>query len=115
MNEHEKISALLPFYISGKLTIQEQEQVKEHIDHCAECIEELALWKDVSQVLANDYSDLKAPPKILDRALDTIGEIETEPNLLLKFWLIIRSQVPLVRKEIWPAPSWFSYWVFWSL
>jgi hypothetical protein len=103
MNTHEEINALLPFYISGKLTEDEYSQVKAHLKNCAACKEELAMWQDVSGVMAEEYQPLKAPQEVLVRALEASQQNATHVNIFAKFWKIVGAQIPLVNRDIWPA------------
>jgi hypothetical protein len=103
MNTHEESSALLPFYVSGELTENEYIQVKRHLEECAECREELEMWRSLSEVMEEDYKRVKAPQGVLKRALETIRKKEERANSFLKSWEILRAQVPLVNKDIWPA------------
>ena len=103
MNTHEEINVLLSFYVSGKLTENEHIQVKIHLEECAECREELGMWRSLSEVIEEDNKRLKAPQEVLNRALATIRENKERANLFLKSWEILRAQIPLVNKEIWPA------------
>ncbi|KAA3646559.1 MAG: hypothetical protein DWQ07_10150 [Chloroflexi bacterium] len=103
MNKHEKIIDLLPFYASGTLSANEQTHVKQHLSACEECKAELELWQGLSQVIHSDYESQTAPPYVLSQALESIQSQPVRTNFFVKAWQIIRSQVPLVKKEIWPA------------
>lgn len=103
MTEHEEINALLPFYVSGKLTDSERIRVHQHLEACAECREEMGLWQNLSGVMKQDYTPLKAPQAALDQALAAIEGNEAHVNFLVKSWRIMQAQVPLVNKEIWTA------------
>jgi hypothetical protein len=103
MSKHEKIVELLPLFISGNLGENERKLVEQHLNECDACREEVALWEEVSFVMTDSYEVAAAPPAVLDQALDSIREREGKPNLFLKSWQVVRAQVPLVRKEIWPA------------
>lgn len=103
MKTHEEISALLPFYVSGELTENEYIQVKNHLEECAECREDLEMWRSISEVMEKDYGRLQAPQKLVTRALEAIRKKEGRANLFLRSWGLLRAQVPLVNKEIWPT------------
>jgi len=40
---HDEIAVLLPWYVNGSLTVDEQIRVEEHVRHCLPCRRELAL------------------------------------------------------------------------
>jgi hypothetical protein len=103
MSKHETIIELLPLFVSGKLSENESAMVQQHLRECDACWEEVVLWEEVSLVMAEAYERKVAPPAVLDQALDTIREREGKPKFFLRSWQVVRAQVPLVRKEIWPA------------
>jgi anti-sigma factor RsiW len=44
----EQISELLPDYLQGNLSNDQHHRVEEHLEHCADCSEEVAIWKKLS-------------------------------------------------------------------
>jgi anti-sigma factor RsiW len=44
----EQISELLPDYLQGNLSPAQQHNVEEHLEHCADCSEEVVIWKKLS-------------------------------------------------------------------
>jgi anti-sigma-K factor RskA len=44
----ERISELLPDYLQGSLRSDEQQSVESHLAQCADCFEEVAIWKKLS-------------------------------------------------------------------
>jgi anti-sigma-K factor RskA len=44
----EQISELLPDYLQGNLSPEQHHRVEEHLEHCAECSEEVVIWKKLS-------------------------------------------------------------------
>ena len=44
----ERISELLPDYLQGCLPPEQAKLVEQHIEHCAECLEDVAIWKKLS-------------------------------------------------------------------
>ena len=103
MNNHEKFSTLLPFYVSGQITKEERQQLKAHLDHCNECRESLEMWQAVSEVMTDDYEPVHVPSRILENALVSIREDQVKANIFLKIYQLIMAQIPLVNKEIWPT------------
>jgi len=41
----EQIAELLPDYLQGNLSREQAAQVEEHCQHCADCLDEVAVWK----------------------------------------------------------------------
>ncbi len=102
MNKHQEIKALLPFYVSGQLSQQEFHDLSAHLSECAACRDELALWQDTSEAIAEGAPAATASPQVLLGALETIHQAQC-PNALQRAWQLIKAQLPLVRREIWPA------------
>lgn len=44
----EQISELLPDYLQGNLSPDQHHHVEEHLEHCMDCSEEVAIWKKLS-------------------------------------------------------------------
>jgi anti-sigma factor RsiW len=44
----EEIGELLPDYLQGSLKAEQDELVEQHIEQCADCREEVAIWKKLS-------------------------------------------------------------------
>ena len=44
----EQISELLPDYLQGNLSTSQNHNVEEHLEHCADCSEEVLIWKKLS-------------------------------------------------------------------
>lgn len=103
MKTHEKFSEMLPMFVSGQLSAADRSVVQAHLGECAACREEVALWEDLSSMMAHEYEQMPAPSQVLEGALESIRESEGKPNLIRRSWQVVRAQVPLVRKEIWPA------------
>lgn len=102
MNQHDKIQDLLTEYVAGELTDMQCQQVEAHLEVCEDCREEVRLWQDVSTVMAEDFKPQVPPQAVLQRALE---EIHRPPRQIpwLRPLRILRAQVPLVQREIWPA------------
>ena len=94
MNEHKKIKELIPFYAAGTLSDEERERIAQHLEQCADCRAELELWQSVSEEIHVSNEALQAP------ALRPIP-VKKPSRHLWKAWYILRSQVPLIRAEIW--------------
>jgi len=44
----ERISELLPDYLQGSLSPDQHRNVEAHLEHCADCSEEVAVWRKLS-------------------------------------------------------------------
>jgi len=94
MNEHKQIIESIPFYAAGTLPEEERERIAQHLEQCADCRAELELWKSVSEEIHVSNEALQVP------ALRPIP-VKKPSRHLWKAWYILRSQVPLIRAEIW--------------
>jgi anti-sigma factor RsiW len=103
MSEHFKINDLLPLYVAGSLDKKQAETVRNHLAICEDCREDLMLWQAMAGEVVHEARQASAPLHLAELALD---RIETEPVKHSKVRQIIQlllSQIPLVRREIWPA------------
>jgi hypothetical protein len=94
MNEHTKMKELIPFYAAGTLPDEEREKVAQHLQQCADCRAELRLWQSVSDEIRASDQKLRTPEL---RQMP----LKKQSRHLWKAWYILRSQVALIRKEIW--------------
>lgn len=98
MNDHTKMKELIPFYASGTLPDEEHAKVTQHLEQCADCRAELELWQSVSEEIRTSDQALRAPE------LRQIPIKQTSRHLW-KAWYILRSQVSLIRTEIWVSSA----------
>lgn len=98
MNEHEKMKELIPFYAAGTLPDEEHEKVAQHLQQCPDCRAELQLWQIVSREIRTSDQKLGAP------ALKQTP-VKKPSRHLWKAWYILRSQVTLIRTEIWVSSA----------
>ena len=52
----EQISELLPDYLQGRLSREQDQNVEAHLDQCAECSEEVVIWRKLSLLPVNQPS-----------------------------------------------------------
>ncbi len=109
MNTHVEISELLPLYVSGALTDEQRRLVEQHLHSCEECQADLALWHSVSREIVTGSQAIIAPKGLVGRALAVVPP--TQPQGL-GIWAklhhganLLRSQIPLIQREIWPASA----------
>ena len=108
MNEHAQLSDLLPLYISGGLDREQRLAVEKHLAGCAECQADLALWQTVAGAVVLEDQGVAAPRGLAERALERTGAAhrpEQRTAWLRRIWQLLRSQMPLVQREIWPASA----------
>lgn len=109
MNEHTRISNLLPLYVSGALDRPQRDDVEKHLAVCAECKSDLAFWKAISVEIRLENQSAAAPNGLTDRAINSIQSAMPIPDRIkVKFQRVLyllRSQMPLVQHEIWPASA----------
>lgn len=105
MRDHDSLSPLLPFYAAGTLSsASDRERLEAHLAACAECRADLALWQEVAAAAAS--APQPPPPDApLRKALARIsaGRTRSHAGALRRAFELVRSQVPLIRREIWPS------------
>ena len=112
MNEHTQVSDLLPLYVSGALERERALAVEKHLGGCAECRADLALWRAAaSEILAGGQA-IASPGRLAERALEQIHRSPASrassagaPAKLRRAGQLLRSQAPLVQREIWSASA----------
>lgn len=95
MNEHKEIQALLPFFVTGALSEDEHARVTSHLYTCAQCREELEFWRIISSEIQTSSKIVKMP----EMKVNLPGK--REKRRLWKAWYVLRSQISLIRTEIW--------------
>jgi len=115
-SQHKLISELLPEYTAGNLGSDQRRQVELHLSTCDECQEDLALWHLVSREIQVQNQPLQTPVDLTKRVLSssqrsnritfsTLTQATNFHQRLIHAWLLLQSQAPLVRREIWPASA----------
>ena len=109
MNKHNRISDLLPLYVSGALTDDQRQAVEQHLPECAACRADLALWRGMAGEISTADQVVAAPPDLADRALARVRQTpRRSPSgypVLRHLLHLLRSQMPLVHREIWPVSA----------
>jgi len=114
--QHQRINELLPEYTAGSLRSEQRCQVELHLRECDQCREDLALWHLVSNEIQAQNRPLQVSTSFAERVLSrSQRQIRSSvshshqpgsPWLRLnRAWLLLQSQAPLVRREIWPASA----------
>jgi hypothetical protein len=105
MSDHEEINSILPEYVVGGLDAGTCQSIEAHLATCAECRADLALWQTVSENIIQLDQAVPFPKNLVDEVLKRKILPGSRPNSLSHSWGILKSQVPLVRHEIWPAST----------
>jgi hypothetical protein len=84
----------------NQLSDEERRQIDKHVETCAECREDLAFWSTLSHQIFEFNEDLDAPDAVLDRVLAA-----PPSSRLRQVWTLLRSQIRLVRRELFPASA----------
>jgi hypothetical protein len=105
MSTHEEMNSLLPEYAAGGLSAELRNSIESHLETCDECKEDLALWQMVSTETWEAGKSITAPKEIVERALIQVHLFPRNQGLLRRGWVLLKSQFPLVRHELWPASA----------
>lgn len=70
--EHDDILALLPWYVNNTLEDRERDLVKNHIDHCEACKQEVLFLTSLGQTVQSQASDSYAMNANVDRDLSAV-------------------------------------------
>jgi len=105
---------LLPEYVSGRLDPDRAAVVRRHLDLCVECKLQLAGWREVAAAARDAYSPaaVALPEALRRRVVEAVAQAsesreKRRPLRSRLAWLgrLIAAQVPLARREIWPAST----------
>jgi len=105
MNEHKIYSELLPFYITDQLSDEQHTKVERHLQKCALCQSDLALWQTVSNEVVTANQQINYPQGIVDIAIRRIQTPSPFRRACLRTLNLVRVQTHLVRGEMWPASA----------
>lgn len=109
MNEHNHIADLLPLYVSGALEPDQQRAVEQHLPDCAECRADLALWRAMAGEINAAAQAIAAPRGLAERSVEQARQASRRSSFhfagIEHLLRLLRSQVPLVQREIWPASA----------
>jgi hypothetical protein len=100
--EHEKWNECLPWYANGTLDGPTSSALEAHLRECPTCCRELAAWQRLSAgVRAQPLPTLR--PSARRRLVNATQPREWSSASLLP--LLLRSQLPIIRGEIWLASA----------
>lgn len=103
--DHSQMNQYLSEYVAGSLPVDLVEKVDSHLSSCQECRKDLKLWKAVSQTIQELESQVKAPTNLAVRAMRQIESSSSKGDIFQRAWNILRSQLPIIKREIWPATA----------
>jgi hypothetical protein len=105
MNDHERYEVNLPFLAAGQLNGEERVEMEKHLANCAKCQADLGLWKSIADDINAADSTIPAPIGLDQRAITKTEVEKTHPSAFLRAWQLLRSQVLLVKRDLWPASA----------
>jgi len=96
----------LPFYAAGTIPAEQRSAIADHLASCPDCRAEVALWSAVGDQVTAEDRRLPAPSKaVLLGALDRVRRERQRVSAPMRLWQLLRAQVPLVRRSLWPASA----------
>lgn len=109
MNDHSQIADLLPLFAAYALDPKQRLLVEQHLVVCAECRADLALWKTVSKEIVSRDQEVAVPRGLFEKAMRQAPLSPAKPASawagLRRVGQLLRTQMPLVQHEIWPASA----------
>lgn len=100
--EHEKWCELLPWYVTETLDGRTRAALETHLRECPACQKELVAWQRISTAVRAQAAPA-LPPALRHRLL---AQARPRPRAGLRLLpLLVRSQLPVIRTEIWPAST----------
>jgi len=103
---HDAVTELLPWYVNDTLDESERDLVREHIDVCDDCRENVELLSHVQRTVRNESPAPLVPAPRTDKLLAAIDRRGHRPLLRSRWqWLAAASVIILVGVTsalIWP-------------
>ncbi len=95
----------LILYAANRLGEMERARFEEHLATCAECQSDLPLWRAVAyEIVASDAAET-APSDMAEGAVERIRRVASPRSLFRRVFQLLRAQVFLVQREMWPASA----------
>lgn len=101
MNHEEQ----LILYTANQLDENERAEFEKHLAGCTECQADLLLWESVADEINASDSSESAPVQLAERALEQIYRPSRVRLIFLHAIQLLRAQVYLVQREMWPASA----------
>ncbi len=105
MNAHQRYEDWLPLYAAGQLDPFDRLEMELHLNACETCRADLDLWRAVGTEVTASSSEVLAPPGLAERALERVHAPSPFQRAFLRTASLLRAQVYLVRREMWPASA----------
>ena len=101
---HEEAAGLLPWYLTARLTAEDNRRVTGHLELCALCQDDVTQERALRALLESDSNLEYAPQPGLAKTLARIGELKREASLAAK------SAMPSspARAHRFDAVHWFA-------
>lgn len=90
-SDHDRIGALLPWYINGTLQTDEHEQVRRHVDVCQDCRANLELMEHVQSRLYKETTVPIVPDAPVTEFLSSLDAARVAPARRTLRWAIAAS------------------------
>jgi hypothetical protein len=90
MSEHTWVLENLAGYVAGGLDAEEREQLKEHLDECADCARTFAEVRAADRKLDGLFADVRPNPAMEDRSIQMLRRQTRRPGA---FFLSRRGKV----------------------
>jgi anti-sigma-K factor RskA len=105
MNEHQKYEEALPIYAAGSLNTVERSEFEAHLAGCEACRAELSFWQETAGVIIASDSAVVPSTSVMPRVMHEIHSQTSLVAELRRTWAILRFQLPVVRRDLWPASA----------
>lgn len=101
MNHEEQVI----LYAAHQLDEAKRLRFEKHLADCLECQADLQLWTTVAEEIVAADSAEAAPAPLAERALEQIHRPAAPRLALRRAVQLLRSQIFLVQREMWPATA----------
>lgn len=101
MNHEEQ----LILYTANQLDEAQCLDFEKHLADCTECQMDLQVWKAVVDEISASSAAEYPPVKLAERALEQIHQSAASTLVFRRVFQLLRSQVSLVQREMWPATA----------
>ncbi len=106
-SNHIELIDLLPQFAAGTLEPPLRRKMELHLQECAQCRADLALWRAVAGEITTANRQISPQAGLAEKVLTraAVARKETPAAVFQRAILLLRAQAPLVHREIWPASA----------